>query len=106
MGYQQALEQTIGVPFTEGNSVTVLKNGDEIFPSMIEAVSKAQRSISFLTFVYWQGNIAVEFAELFSRKAREDSSLIASDGLHPSGNMYEMWVDKVYDHVFNNLSSR
>ncbi len=41
-----------------------------------------------------------------SRKARGDSSLIASDGLHPSGKMYEMWVDKMYDHVFNNLSSR
>ncbi|MEQ6168911.1 MULTISPECIES: SGNH/GDSL hydrolase family protein [unclassified Ekhidna] len=41
-----------------------------------------------------------------SREAKEDPSLIASDGLHPSGKMYEMWVDKIYDHVFNNLSSR
>jgi len=71
MGYKQALEQTIGVPFTEGNSVKVLKNGDEIFPAMKEAISKAQKSISFLTFVYWQGEIANEFAELFSQKAKE-----------------------------------
>lgn len=41
-----------------------------------------------------------------SRNAKDDASLIASDGLHPSGKMYEMWVDKMYDHVFNNLSSR
>ena len=41
-----------------------------------------------------------------SREAKENPSLIASDGLHPSGKMYEMWVDKMYDHVFNNLSSR
>lgn len=41
-----------------------------------------------------------------SRKAKNDPSLIASDGLHPSGKMYEMWVDQMYDHVFNNLSSR
>lgn len=71
MGYKQALEQTIGVPFTEGNSVKVLKNGDEIFPAMKGAISKAQQSISFLTFVYWQGDIANEFAELFSKKAKE-----------------------------------
>ena len=71
MGYQQALEQTIGVPFTEGNSVTVLKNGDEIFPAMLEAISNAEESISFLTFVYWQGNIADNFAELFAKKAEE-----------------------------------
>ncbi|MEO9872964.1 SGNH/GDSL hydrolase family protein [Ekhidna sp.] len=41
-----------------------------------------------------------------SRKAKDDPSLIASDGLHPSGKMYEMWIDQMYDHVFNNLSSR
>lgn len=71
MGYQQALEETIGVPFTEGNSVTILKNGDEIFPAMLQAISEADDSISFLTFVYWKGEIADEFAKLFSKKAKE-----------------------------------
>lgn len=41
-----------------------------------------------------------------SRKAKDDPSLIASDGLHPSGKMYKMWVDQMYEHIFNNLSSR
>lgn len=30
-----------------------------------------------------------------SRKAAEDRSLIAGDGLHPSGKMYERWVDRI-----------
>ena len=68
MGYQQALEQTIGVPFTEENSVSVLRNGDEIFPAMLEAISNAKETISFLTFVYWKGEIADKFAELFAKK--------------------------------------
>jgi len=71
MGYQQALEQTIGVPFTEENSVSVLRNGDEIFPTMLEAISNAKETISFLTFVYWKGEIADKFAELFAKKAKE-----------------------------------
>ncbi|HAW80690.1 MAG TPA: cardiolipin synthase B [Balneola sp.] len=71
MGYQQALEQTIGVPFTEENSVSVLRNGDEIFPAMLEAISNAKEKISFLTFVYWKGEIADKFAELFAKKAKE-----------------------------------
>lgn len=41
-----------------------------------------------------------------SRAAKDDPLLVASDGLHPSGKMYEMWVDEMYEHVFNNLSSR
>ena len=30
-----------------------------------------------------------------SRTALTDDSLIASDGLHPSGKMYKLWVDKM-----------
>lgn len=30
-----------------------------------------------------------------SRGALEDPSLVASDGLHPSGKMYELWADKI-----------
>ena len=41
-----------------------------------------------------------------SRGAADDPSLIASDGLHPSGKMYTLWVDQMYDHVLNNLRSR
>lgn len=93
MGYQQALEQTIGVPFTEGNKVTILKNGDEIFPAMLKAISDAQYSISFLTFVYWQGDIADRFAKLFAKKAKEGVSvkvLLDSYGAFP---MREELVD-------------
>jgi lysophospholipase L1-like esterase len=30
-----------------------------------------------------------------------DPKLVASDGLHPSGEMYKMWVDKIYEDVLN-----
>lgn len=30
-----------------------------------------------------------------SRQAREDCSLIASDGLHPSGAMYKLWAEAI-----------
>ena len=34
-----------------------------------------------------------------SRRAAYDPSLVAGDGLHPSGKMYGLWVDKIYSHV-------
>jgi cardiolipin synthase len=63
------LEGTMGVPFTEGNRIEVLKNGDEIFPSMLEAIGAARRTIDFLTFVYWSGDIGTRFANLLAEKA-------------------------------------
>ena len=48
------LEGVIGVPATEGNRIDVLRNGDEIFPAMLDAIDEAEHTIDFLTFVYWE----------------------------------------------------
>lgn len=68
--YRRAFESTLGIPFTHGNHVEPLINGCRIFPRMIEAIDSAQHSIDFLTFIYWQGDIAERFgAHLVARAA-------------------------------------
>ena len=52
----------INAPITSGNRVTVLENGDEIFPAMLEAIRQARGSVDLLTYVYWSGRIALEVA--------------------------------------------
>lgn len=42
-----------------------------IFPPMLEAIYDAKERIEFLTFVYWTGNIAHEFAKALAKKAEE-----------------------------------
>ena len=68
--YRRALEALLGVPATEGNAIDVLRNGDRIFPAMFEAVASASSTVDFLTFVYWQGSIGREMAELLAERAR------------------------------------
>lgn len=36
---------------------------------------------------------------LISRSNPEDPNLVASDGLHPSGNQYSLWVEEIVDEV-------
>ena len=69
--YKSLLEQTLGIPFTSGNSIRVLRNGVRIFPAMLKAIDRAEERIEFLTFVYWTGNIAHEFANALANKAEE-----------------------------------
>jgi len=38
-----------------------------------------------------------------SREAGDNPDLIASDGLHPSGLMYQMWVDQIVNQVSEKL---
>lgn len=69
--YRYVLEKTLGIPFTEHNRVDVLLNGNEIFPAMLESIRQAEKQVNFLTFVYWSGQVAEDFAAAFARKAKE-----------------------------------
>ncbi|MEX2580343.1 MAG: phospholipase D-like domain-containing protein [Verrucomicrobiales bacterium] len=64
------MEGLLNSRFTTGNAVDILLNGDEIFPAMLEAIKQARRSIRFVTYVYWQGDIAETFAEAIAERAR------------------------------------
>jgi len=67
---KQMLEAVLGVSPSGGNKIDVLKNGDQIFAAMLEAIDEAERSIDFLTFIYWNGEIGQRFAEHLSARAR------------------------------------
>ena len=67
---RRTLEGVIGVPASEGNRVTVLHNGCEIFPAMLDAIRGAEHTVDFLTFVYWKGEVGIEMAEALGRRAQ------------------------------------
>lgn len=50
----------------------------------------------------------VTFFEItkWSRKAAKNSDLVATDGLHPSGEMYENWVDTCFKWVHSTLATK
>jgi len=67
VGYVASL---IGVPVTEGDAYEMLENGDAIFPAMLGAIDKAQRRISFESFIYTGGDVADRFTTALMNAAR------------------------------------
>ncbi|MEU0224421.1 phospholipase D-like domain-containing protein [Streptomyces sp. NPDC006284] len=67
---RRRLERLIGIAATEGNSLTALRNGDEIFTAMLAAIHRAEHTVDMMTFVYWKGDIARRFAEALAERAR------------------------------------
>ena len=65
---RRALEGVIGVPATEGNRIDVLRNGDEIFPAMLDAI-EARRAHDRLPDVRVLG--AARSAREFAERSRE-----------------------------------
>ena len=68
---RRTLEGVLGVPATEGNQIDVLRNGDEIFPAMFEAIDAAEHTIDFLTFVYWTGEVGDELGRRLAARAAD-----------------------------------
>ncbi len=63
------IEGLAGAPVRHGNRVKVLRNGCQMFPAMLEAISSATETIDFSSYIYWPGKITSEFTEAFIERA-------------------------------------
>jgi len=70
LAFLQTMHALTGSPMSEGNLVTILKNGIEIFPAMLSAIRDAQKTINLEFYIYWDGEIGRKFAEALAEKAR------------------------------------
>jgi cardiolipin synthase len=68
--FRHSLEALLGPPLLDGNKITVLTNGDQIFPVMLDAIRHARTTITFETYIYWSGNVGRLFSEALSERAR------------------------------------
>ena len=68
--YRSWLEGVLGVPAVDGNRVEVLLNGEQIFPSMLDAIARATSTVDLATFVF-DGSVGVKFADTLAAKAAE-----------------------------------
>ncbi len=68
--FAREMSVMLGPAISQGNRVTALQNGVEIFPAMLAAIRAAERSITFETYIYWSGTIGKEFSEALSERAR------------------------------------
>src|SRR5262249_53809749 len=60
---------TTGVPFLAGNNVTLLNNGDEFYPAMLEAIRHAEHSVTIEAYIYWAGDVGMELARGLAERA-------------------------------------
>ena len=68
--FMRVMGTLLGPPVAGGNRYRVLQNGDEIFPALLGAIGRAERSISFETYIYWSGEIGRRFAAALAERAR------------------------------------
>ena len=59
-----------GAPVKPGDRYTVLRNGDQTFPAMLEAIRSANRRIIFESFIYEDGIVGDQFTHELASAAK------------------------------------
>jgi cardiolipin synthase len=80
-----------------GNKVELLRNGDEIFPAMLEAIRGAEANICFETYVYWTGKIAEEFADALCDRSKNGVGVHVLLDWYGSLRMSDELIDRMVD---------
>ena len=68
--FRREMGVMLGPAIMPGNRVVDLENGDEIFLAMLEAIRSAKKTITFETYIYWEGKVGQAFADALSERAR------------------------------------
>jgi cardiolipin synthase len=58
-----------GMVFVAGNKIELMNNGDQFYPAMLEAVDRAEWSVTIEAYIYWAGDIGLRFAGALARRA-------------------------------------
>ena len=58
-----------GVAPVPGNRIDILHNGDQFYPAMLDAIRAAEHSITIEAYIYWAGDVGLEFADALSAAA-------------------------------------
>lgn len=67
--FLRSMGSLLGPPLVDGNAVSRLRNGVEIFPAMLAAIGAARQTITFETFIYWSGDIGIRMADALAERA-------------------------------------
>ncbi len=57
----RAVSSQVGVPLEDGGALTLLQNGDEIFPAMLGAIASAKHSVHIMVFIWNDGLLSDMF---------------------------------------------
>lgn len=83
--FAEYVASLVGAPVESGDRYEVLRNGDEVFPPMLEAIRQAQHRISFESFIYADGVVGDQFTAEFVNAARRGVDVrIVLDGFGAS----------------------
>jgi len=68
--FARLVEALTGAPLRHGNRVKVLRNGDQTFSEMLDAIRSAEKNVDLSSYIYWPGEVTSKFTDALTERAR------------------------------------
>jgi cardiolipin synthase len=70
LAFRESIGHLVSAPLLPGNKVTPLINGTQIFPAMLEAIDRAEKTITLENFIFRSGKLSAQLVPALAAKAR------------------------------------
>lgn len=68
--FRVSMEGATGMPLLAGNALHIYNDGDSFYPAMLEAIERAEISITMEQYIFWDGQVGRRFADAFAERSR------------------------------------
>ncbi|ATC63460.1 cardiolipin synthase B [Nibricoccus aquaticus] len=80
--FPDTLGPLLGAEFSGGNKITTLINGERFFPVMLDAIRRAQKTVTLETYIWSSGKISDQFIDALCERARAGIKVhVLADGM-------------------------
>lgn len=80
--FSTALSTIVGAPVEHGGTITVLNNGDQFLPALLQSIADAKQTINFSVYIWSSGEFSAQVLRALEKKQREGVAVrILLDGL-------------------------
>ena len=80
--FSTALSTIVGAPVEHGGTITMLNNGDQFVPALLDAIAHAERTINFAVYIWSEGQFSDQLLAALVKKQREGVTVrVLLDGL-------------------------
>jgi cardiolipin synthase len=88
--FATSLATLVNVPLEHGGAITILNNGDEFLPALIDAIEHAKRTINFSVYIWSDGTFSKQVLNALIRaRTRNVAVRILLDDLKRAGGRVE-----------------
>jgi cardiolipin synthase len=80
--FRHLIQSVVAAPLRENNRITILPNGENFYPAMLDAIKNAKQSVDLEAYIFQNGEVMEKFVDALTERAKAGVKVnVVLDGL-------------------------